>query len=532
MKKLLRNMLAVMASVLMMFGTMTTAFAAESTYTITINNSASGHTYEAYQIFAGELNEGVLSNVTWGTGVNGTALLASLKADTAIGAKFTSASTAADVAKAMDGITADSAEAQAFAQAVGKNLTTASAASTAGTGTYKISGLNAGYYLVKDQNDTQDTKNDAYTRFILQVVKDVTAQPKSAVPTVEKKVLENTKTVTYSDADTEEKVGAGYNDVADYNIGDAVPFELIGTMPANYADYASYTYAFNDTASAGLSINADSVHVYVNGTEITTGFTSTVNGQTLTVSFADTKKVSSINASSVVTVKYTATLNSSAVIGLDGNPNEVYLTYSNNPNQSGTGDTGKTPTDKVIVFTYELDTTKVDASDATKKLAGAEFQLYKLVNNEKNYAVVADGKVTGWTADAAKATTLVSGTDGLFKVAGLDDASYYLHESKAPAGYNLLTSDVALTIAATTANNQEWTTESAADALTALKITVGTTTNDGVVKTGVVNAAVQNSKGATLPSTGGIGTTIFYVVGGAMIIGACVLLFRRKHSEN
>ena len=119
-------------------------------------------------------------------------------------------------------------------------------------------------------------------------------------------------------------------------------------------------------------------------------------------------------------------------------------------------------------------------------------------------------------------------SNGLFKVAGLDDGTYYLHESKAPAGYNTLANDVELTIAATTVNDQNWTSGTASDALTALKITAGGATTDGTLSTGTVSATVTNSKGATLPSTGGIGTTIFYVVGTALIVVAGVMLVVRK----
>lgn len=537
--KFTKRIISVLLSIMMIAALTVTAFADDTkttTYTITINNTASGHTYEAYQIFAGDLsgddtNGYVLSNITWGSGVAGDALLTALKVDATIGSKFTNAKTAADVAKAMGGITSDSADAKAFAQVVGQHLATVAGTSTVGTTSYTISGLSAGYYLVKDHDGTQKAA-DSYTSFILQVVKDAEVAPKGTVPTVEKKVLENAK------YEQDGGYGTGYNDVADYNIGDAVPFELIGTLPANYADYTSYKYEFTDTASAGLTIDKDSVKVYVDGIEITSGFTTALDGQKLTVTFDNLKIVSSVSASSKIVVKYNATLNSSAVIGLDGNPNEVYLTFSNNPNQGGSGDTGKTPTDKVIVFTYELDTTKVDGAtkdangDYTTKLKDAEFELYKTDGTTTSYAQVTDGKVTGWTKTEADATKLVSGTDGLFKVAGLDDGTYYLKETKAPVGYNLLTDPVTLVITATTSNGQNWTSGTAADALTALTIKVGTKDAvDGNKDTGVVSATIANSKGATLPSTGGMGTIIFTIAGLILVICAGVF-FTAKNKKD
>lgn len=524
-----KKLLSVLLALTLVLALSVCAFAADTTYTITINNPASSHIYEAYQIFSGDLSsKGVLSNIQWGSGVDSAALLTALKADSTIGSKFTSATTAADVAKAMSGISNDSADAQAFAQVVGQHLSAVAGTSTYNTTDkdYTISNLTAGYYLVKDEDGTQ-TAADSYTSFILEVVKSVTAQPKGTVPTVEKKVQENAK---YTANDN--NYGAGYNDVADYNIGDTVPFELIGTLPANYADYTKYNYVFTDTASAGLTINKDSVKVYVDGTEITTGFTTALDGQKLTVTFADLKAITSVTANSKITVKYNATLNSSAEIGLPGNPNEVYLTFSNNPNHTGTGNTGKTPTDKVIVFTYELDTTKVDGSDSTKKLANAEFELYKTVSGTNYYAQVTDGKLTGWTTDETKATTLTSDANGLFKVAGLDDGTYYLKETKAPDGYNLLSAPVTLAITATTANGQNWTDGLAASALTKLQITSDKTTTDGDTSTGIVSLNVANNSGSTLPTTGGIGTTIFTVSGVVLMIAAAVIYAAKRKVSN
>lgn len=532
MKNTFRRIGAILLAAALTLSLGAAAIAAEATYTITINNKAGGHTYEAYQIFSGDLEGSVLSNVQWGKGVDGAKLLTALKADGTIGSKFTNATGAADVAKAMNGTGNDSAEAQAFAQVVGQNLTaTVSGTSSQDGDVYKISSLEAGYYLVKDKDGTQGDQNDAYTRFVLEVVKDVSADPKTGNVNVEKKVKENVKY-------TEDKgYGAGYNDVADYSIGDTVPFELIGTLPANYADYSSYDYEFHDTMSKGLTIDESSVKVTVDytGKDITSSFTTKVTANSdgttaIDVTCADLKKTDGLSSGSKIVVSYNAKLNKDAVVGLDGNPNEVYLTYSNNPNQGGTGDKGKTPTDKVIVFTYELDTTKQDG-DTKAALADAQFVLYKTVSGTNHYATVENGRLTGWTTDRSKATTLVSDSKGLFKVAGLDDGSYALEETKAPAGYNLLTSPVTLTISATTDNGQNWAGVASA-ALTALKITIGGKTTDGDAKTGVVSATVDNNKGATLPTTGGIGTTIFYVIGSLLAAGAALLLITKKRIAN
>ena len=515
-----------------------------STYTITIDKATSGHTYNAYKVFSGDLSGNVLSTITWGDDVNSSALLAALQDDAKFIVSgtniFASASDAAGVAKALTGQKDNSDIMKEFAQVVGKNLSATATPAVSGNydadkKEYTITGLTAGYYFVKDANAV--TGDDASTRYILNVVKDITVEPKSSVPTVEKKVQENSTKYT-----TDAGYGAGYNDVADYNIGDTVPFELIGTLPTNYADYTTYNYVFTDTLSAGLSVPSTFTFTATaktgdTVTDVTTSFTSTVTAKTdgttsIAFACANLKTIQGLTAASTITIKYSATLNSGAVIGLPGNPNEVYLTFSNNPNKGGEGEKGTTPTDKVIVFTYELDTTKVDGSDTTKTLAKAEFELYKTVDGTNNYAVVTDGKLTGWTTDEAKATKLTSDANGLFKVAGLDDGTYYLKETKAPAGYNLLAAPVKLAITATTANGQNWT-GTAADALTALSIKVGNSDAvTGDTAKGTVAATIENNAGSTLPSTGGIGTTLFYVIGILLMSGAAVLLVTKKKMAN
>lgn len=520
MNKMLKTISSLALALVMLAALAIPAFAAE-TYTVTIESDSSGHTYEAYQIFAGDLYDGILSNVTWGTGVDGNALLAALKADATVGATFASATSAAAVTAAFDGVANDSAAAKAFAAVAGQHLTTATGTSTQAKGPYTISGLPAGYYLVKDKNGSQNGKDEAYTRFVLQVVENVSATPKASTPTVEKKVKENDQYTA------DGGYGAGYNDVADYNIGDSVPFKLIGTLPSTYADYSTYSYTFHDTLSSGLTYNRDA-KVFVDGTEITSSAAITGDDHALTVQFSNLKALAgvTITSASKITVEYTAALNKGAVIGLVGNTNEVYLEYSNNPNPGGESNTGETPKDKVIVFTYELDVTKIDGAEITKLLGGAEFQLQ---NAGGKYAQVdANGVLTGWTADVSAATTLTSAAGtGLLKVIGLDDGTYRLTETKAPVGYNKLEKPIEVMIDATTVNNQTWDGV-AASALTALTVTADAKAGNTNLANGIASISIANNKGATLPATGGIGTTIFYVVGGVLMLGAVILLVTKK----
>lgn len=514
--KKMKKVMALLLSLVMVLAMSVVAFADEATYTITIKNAETGHTYEAYQIFAGTLSEGVLSDINWGKGVK----------------SFTYEGTnvAKDIAKALT-----AANAENFASVAGDNLT----ATTSGTySNGKITGLTAGYYLVKDKNGSVSGQS-SYTSYLLKVAGNVEVTPKTGVPTVEKKVKENVKTVNEGGTETDSnipsyQIPAKYNDVADYNIGDKVPFQLVGTMPSNVDKYVHYYYEFADTLSNGLTYNKDAV-VKIDGNIIdidNSKVTVERNGNSLKVIFNDIKEVAAVTKDSIVTVDYTATLNSDAVIGLDGNPNEVKLIFSNNPNMTGDGtgkpgDTGETPIDKVIVFTYELDVEKVDGTENTKKLADAEFVLKRNSGENTEYAVVTNGKLEKWVDSIADATKLVTGVDGLVKVAGLDDGTYYLEETKAPSKYNKLSEDVTIVISASTVNNQTWN-GTASDALTKINVTANGKKSDGNVNEGSVKVTVENNQGSTLPSTGGMGTTIFYVVGSILVLGAAILLITKK----
>lgn len=572
--KHLKSLAAWMLSVLLMLTLALPAWAADATYTITINNTNSGHTYEAYQIFSGDLSADgtVLSNIEWGSNVSHDNLLTALKEDASFNQgdeptaqnAFANCTTAADVADVLKTFGENSANLDEFAAVVEKYVTQVTGTATPGSEktSCTISNLPAGYYLIKDKNTV--TGNDASTKFILKVVRDTTVAPKSSVPTVEKKVKENTQ---YTNDDG---YGAGYNDVADYNIGDDVPFKLIGTLPTTLDDYSTYKYVFHDTLSAGLTLKSDTVMVYVasiknadlsSATSVpASNYTLTVKGEdgvttdncSFEISFDNIKVLKDDNGesitvtkNSIIIVTYDATLNSNAAIGRGtGNPNTVYLEFSNNPNAGGEGETGKTPEDKVIVFTYKLDGTKVDGTDKKTPLKNAEFVL--LDSTKKKVAQLdADGKVTGWKSgsenydnytyeqwtalnESGKTVNFTSNESGKFSVTGLDDGTYYLREIKAPDGYNLPGADMTVVIDATTANGQNWNGTSTT-ALTDISVKVNSgEKQSGTASTGTVSIIVENKKGTTLPETGGIGTTIFYVMGSALALGALVLLVAKK----
>ena len=521
--------------------------AGNNTITITaVDGAAITHNYEAYQVFKGQYAAGSLGNIDWGTGVDGDAILAELQSAAAPLDVFNGAKNAKDVAEKL-AAGAKKAEddelAVAFAAVVGKHLTAVK------SGTYAngaITGLDDGYYLVQDASDspsgTGETNSGAKTRFILKVAgeENATVTAKSSAPSVVKKVKENTNVsdYVYTDA-TGQKTDADYNDVADYNIGDAVPFKLYGTMPSTIEDYSKYKYVFHDTLGTQFDApTAGDVTVKIDGTTAA-GADVNVEGQKITVTFNNIKDGNTIAKDSVVTVEYTAVLNSTAEIGLNGQENEVYLTYSNNPNWTGEGtpeDSGKTPEDKVIVFTYELDVTKyldnektkADAEDGTK--AG-----FKLGNADGSKWATVDGnlRITGWVNDVAAATEVTTDATGIFKFIGLDDGTYTLRETTTPTGYNTM-ADLNLTIDATTSNVQDWNfgAENAAkSALSEIKLTMNNKETTGDVTEGKVEGSIINQKGSSLPSTGGIGTTMFYVGGGVLVAGAGVLLITKKRAK-
>ena len=413
MKKMMKKLVGIVLAMVTVLAMTSSILAA----TVTVPNEGilKDHTFTAYQVLSGREEGGILSDVQWGSGINSDAFLAALKADTTYGSRFTDCTDAAAVAKVLADDNTNTVLANAVAKLAYANKTGSGTALTSGENT-----LDDGYYLVVDTTESV-AAGSAYNTALLEVVGNINITVKTDAPTVEKKVLEDDK------YNQDGGYGQGYNDVADYNMGDAVSFHLIGSVP-DMSRYDTYKYIFHDTLSEGLTLKEDSIKVYVAsdkaGTDKTeiTGWTKAVSGQSFTVSFTDLKKVSGVSQDKYIIVEYTATLNQNAVVGLDGNPNTVYLEYSNKPDQSGSGDnnTGNTPEDKVIVFTYELDTTKVDGQNNTEKLDGAEFKLH---NADNKWAIVNnDGKVTGWADTEENGSTLTSDADGLFKVIGLDDA--------------------------------------------------------------------------------------------------------------
>lgn len=490
--KKMKRLVALALSVVMVLAMSVFAFAGEQTFTITA--PATTHQYEIYQIFTGDLSGSTLSNVKWGkngTGTTGEAVdQATLDALTAVN-------------------TGSNKEILAVVEKYANLKSTPIETVTNGS-TYDAA---AGYYLIKDKDNTV-SGIDSYTTYLVKVAGDVTITPKADVPSFEKKLKDKNDT---------EGTTSDWQDSADYDIGDDIPFKLEGKVASNYADYkGKYYFAFHDIEEEGLSFNKNSVEVYVGENKIETGYEVVENptdGCTFEVVFKNLKDISSVEAGSKIRVEYTSKLNDKAKLGKEGNVNKAKLEFSNNPNEEQKGEdkpgTGETPWDNVIVFTYQVVVDKYAESENGQKLPGAEFTLEK---------VLKDG-----SKETVKVVKSDDGTSFTFK--GLDDGKYVLTETKTPSEYNSI-DPIEFTVNAD--HTITWERQKRTDILTGLtgtatdgKITFTANTDKSELATKVVN-----KKGSTLPSTGGIGTTIFYVVGAILMVGAAVLLITKRRAEN
>ena len=495
--KTIKRSIALVLAMILTLAMSVTVFAApnadQNTFSLTLNKAVEGHTYEAYQILSGDLSadKTTLSNIKWGEGINA-------EGQTALGGD------ADGYAKTLAKMGNNSKQLKEQAQIIGANLASASGSVTVTDPDAKnvISNLKPGYYLIKDKDDSIQGQ-DSYTEFILHVTDDVDANVKADVPSVEKKVKDTNDTT----GDT-----TGWQDSADYDIGDDVPFQLTATLANNIESYETYSLKFNDTLSKGLDYNNDAV-IKLGDKDVTKSFTSSYDETAKTLTFTcDNILAFGAKNSDKIVVEYTAKLNENAEIGAAGNPNTVYLEFSNNPNKGGEGDRGETPEDKVIVFTYKLTVNKVDKEN--KPLTGAEFSLFKKVkvDGEDKLELVEVKKIVN-----------AEGTE--FRFEGLDDGTYVLRETKAPFGYNIIEKDQTFTISAKHDENSDdpKLTELTGDVASGSIIDLGV-----MLEKGELSTDVENKKGSVLPSTGGAGRVAIYVIGAILVLGGGIVLVTKK----
>ena len=492
--KRVKRVLALLAAFALVLAMAVPAFADKANlYTISVP-VGSNHTYQVYQIFTGDYSsDGKLSNIKWGQNSNsrGDGVSIGEKVDENVLNQLAAVAGKSDEDKL--------AVIEQYANLSENGMDTVSASKS-----IKVA---AGYYLFKDT-----TTGISGNTYIAEVVGNVLIKAKNShVPGFEKKLKDKN--------DTTDNDFGGWQDVADHDIGDKIPFKLEGTVPADYdAEYTSYYFAFHDEEEAGLTFNKDSVEVYVDDTKITAGFeveTSPTDRCSFEVVFSDLKAIKDVHAGSKIRVEYTATLNENAVIGGNGNLNKAQLEYSNNPRDKDSR--GKTVWDNVVVFTYQVVVNKyANSVGENNKLPGAEFTLSKKLKD-------------GTTKDIAVVKS-EEGKQFIFK--GLDDGVYTLTEIVTPEGYNTI-DPITFTVTAT--HGTEWNGEGVrGNLITAFtgNAAPGEITFTPDKGTGALTTNVINKSGTTLPSTGGMGTTVFYVVGGGLMAVAVVLLVTKKRMEN
>mgnify|MGYP004485115175 FL=1 len=522
MKKAMKKLMAALLAVAMVCAMAIPAFAAKGTENVDLTK----HSFNAYQIFTATVTEknddqGKVSDVKWGTGVDSVALLAALKGDSTFENAFAKANTAADVVKAMSGWSATSEKTAAFAKIVAANLSTVYTSSTSNS----IRFDDAGYYLIVDTTKVSG-EDDAVNLTLLNVAEadsDVTVKSKVVKPTVDKFVYDNNDGAGKGNGDGVD--GEGFYKTADHAIGESFQFELVAKLPVSneYNNYSTYEIKFHDTMSAGITFeNVDKVVIIDSeGSETpisdytVAGINSGDEGEkswTITIADAKSYKVD-LTEGATIKVYYSAHLNKDAYVnnasGSTTNKNTVSLEYSNNPNVGGTG---KTPDETVYVFTYQINNTKYhDSAEAGNELEDAGFKLYTDAACTKEFALRKDGDF--YIPTTGTGEEMMSAKDGTFNIKGLDAGIYYLKETSTPTGCNTCET---LEIKIVASHKRDGSEIGQVD----------------LTQSEHLNNKIINLSGTVLPSTGGIGTTIFYVVGGGLMVAAAILLITKKRMEN
>lgn len=540
MKKAIKKLLAALLAVAMVCAMAIPAFAYNPGETEEDLNTK--HEYAAFQIFTGDvkgnnIDDFKISNAKWGESItNPTEFLAQLTADSTIGGEFKTNFTPQEAVAVISKWGDSDDNSIAFARCVCNYLYSNGDPKPViqGLHTGGIKVPEPGYYLIVDTSPfDEDDFYHAYNSFLLKVTKAeyvFNINYKVVKPTVEKKVYDN---------DNNDISSAGNNDgwgsSADHAINEKFQFRLIAKLPASkdngraYDYYKKYTVCFNDTLSDGITFDKlDKVEIAnVDGGNPqvidAANYTRTPNGsQSFKLSIDNVKTCAAaaglnLNDGATITVTYTAHLNENATVNTAGGPNttdnknSVFLQYSNNPRIDTSLD--YTTTSEVCVYTYQLNNTKYrDEVNENNKLEGAGFRLYSGKDCTKEQEIKLKKNTTDGTyspyfgADAGD--EMFSDEHGQFNVKGLDAGTYYLKETNPPADYSAC-ADKEIVISATHDVNH--------------------VSLSGNLSTTIIN---KKAGGITLPSTGGIGTTIFYVVGGGLMVAAIVLLVTKKRMEN
>lgn len=471
--KTVKKLASLLLVMVMVFAMATTAFAAEEKGTITVDNPVADQTYTAYKIF----------DVTYsGTNYSYTIKTTSEWYNTVKAYAETTGNGLTLTGVAGDNTTFVVSTSTGFSAAAFANALKAAVSGKTGTAltadgtTVKAADLDLGYYFV--------TSSTGALCNLTTTDPTVTIHDKNDIP--------------FDKVDNKESV----------DVGEIVTYTITGKVP-DYTGFTTYTYLITDTMSEGLTFQKN-VKVTVGDTDVTSACTITYDKDGNANKFTVSIPVQSYTIGAEIKVTYTAVVNEKAVAKIENNA--ATLTYSNDP--TDTSKTTTTPEDKETVYSAKVVINKYVKGSNTEKLAGAEFLLYKEVKTDGSdtttkyyYKWNETDKKVEWTTDKAQATVKTTDDKGAASFDGLKDGTYYLEEVEAPAGYNLLKDPVQITVNganATTAN------------LSSLTVT----------------GNVENSSGAELPETGGMGTTIFYVLGSVLILAAVVLLVTRKRMSS
>ena len=532
MKKAMKKLMAVLLVVAMVCAMAIPAFADDTKENIQDHNSFSG-----FQIFKGDVEGNKISNADWGQSIAADSknFLAKLKEAPTIGNQFSKADNVQDVLAVIGTWSDSDDDSIAFARFVCKYLYSNANANPKpfAEGNHSLTFSQAGYYLIVDTTHFNPGDSyHAYNSFMLKVTQanyvfDVT--PKVEKPSVKKEVYDNQDGTSNK---------AGFGSSADHAINEEFQFKLTATLPASpdraYDYYDEYMVTFCDTLSAGITFDRwDTVVINNGGADIpipAENYHSDASNQELTLSIENVKTCATglnLNKGATITVTYTAHLNDNATVNTAGgtttttdNKNSVYLIYSNNPRSSAFVDT--TPKSEVCVYTYQLNNTKYhDEIKEGNELPGAGFKLYSdIACNEEQEIKLKQNKDGTYSRDFStegKGVEMKSAEDGTFNVKGLDAGTYYLKETSTPTGFNTCPVTTVVIKANHTENNVDLT---------------GSTINGEGVGASGLSTTIVNKQGTTLPSTGGIGTTLFYVIGGGLMVAAIVLLVTKKRMEN
>ena len=520
-KKLLASLLAL---------AMVCALAAPVFADTTSQGSFDKHSFNGYQIFTGtyDATSKKLTNVAWGTGVKSDELLMDLVSE--FPGIFTAGMTAQQVAKQLDGWGATDDNTIKFTKVVSGRLADTPTCSNVSSTTLNFP--TAGYYLVVDASVLSDHDAASMTMLKVQDAGNITITSKVVKPTLTTRVRK--------------RDGMTWDTAADYQTGDTIKIRMTATLPAStdkaYDFYEAYRIAFNSTYSGGIDVAKLSVEsatiTETNGTaiDLTPGSYTNIHDsayQTFTFTTGDLKQTGvDLNKGATVEVVYTTTLTSSATTTFGdsntavstANTFSTTLHYFNDPKNSAAAknpveDYGThTPAQNLYLFTYGVKNTKYkDKVDPNNKLAGAGFTLYDSTGTTpiKLNQDSAD-RYYYPVNDAGAMTEIYSATDGTFNIKGLAPGTYILKETTTPTGYNTC-EDITIKII----SRPDYYSPFAG--LSSCRVDLS-----GSDK--MINEIVDHS-GVVLPSTGGIGTTLFYVVGGLLMVGAAVLLVTKKRMQ-